>query len=242
MSYFQNFPLVNYKFGSETYDTEFQDLNAYVDIVDLVKDNIAFYQKYYIKDGDRPDNVSYELYGNTKYYWTFYLMNDNIREMGWPLDRVKLDAKLSSDFPNTVVTVREDLTGKFKVGSVVTGSTSNESGTILKRNLELGQIFIEGTKDFAQGEVFTTIEDGELKSITTQSSIAEKLAVHHYENADGEYVDIDPLTGPGNLITSKTYYDYYNDLNEANRLIKIIKPTSIDQIFYEFQNVMRRGR
>lgn len=241
MSYFQNFPLVNYKFGNETYNTEFQDINAYVDIVDLVKDDIAFYQKYYIKDGDRPDNVSYELYGNVKYYWTFYLMNDNIREMGWPLDRIKLDAKLNSDFPNTVVTVREDLTGKFKKGTVVTGSSSNESGTILKRNLELGQIVIEGSKQFTNGEILTAIEDGELKSIQTQSSIAEKYSIHHYENADGEYVDIDPLVGPGNLITSKTYYDYYNNKNEQNRFIKVIKPTSIEQIFYEFQNTLRRG-
>ena len=54
----------------------FQNLTAYVDIVDRLKDNIAFYEYYYIIEGDRPDQVSMQLYGTTNAYWTFFIFNN----------------------------------------------------------------------------------------------------------------------------------------------------------------------
>ena len=46
MSYFENFPLVNYRFGTQSDPTVYQNLGAYVDLLDLAKDDGAFYTYY----------------------------------------------------------------------------------------------------------------------------------------------------------------------------------------------------
>ena len=76
MAFFRNFPFVNYRFGDEIDPAVFQNLTAYIDIIDQFKDDLNFYETYYIKDGLRPDALSYELYGTSDYYWMFYLLND----------------------------------------------------------------------------------------------------------------------------------------------------------------------
>ena len=90
MSFFQNFPLQRYKFGSEVEDTLIQNLTAYVDIIDNIKNNISFYNKIELRDGTRADQLSQQLYGNPNYYWTFYLMNDHVKKYGWPLSLLSL--------------------------------------------------------------------------------------------------------------------------------------------------------
>ena len=73
MEYFKSFNDIPYRFGQEESTVFIQDLTSYVDIIDQVKDDIATYQKGYIREGQRPDQLSFELYGTTIYHWTFYL-------------------------------------------------------------------------------------------------------------------------------------------------------------------------
>ena len=79
MSFFSNFPIVNYKFGNEVSDTIFQNLTVYVDLIDQIIDNASLYTKYTIQDGERPDSLSYKLYDTVDHYWTFYLLNKKLR-------------------------------------------------------------------------------------------------------------------------------------------------------------------
>ena len=73
MSYFYNFPSTFYRYGTEKTPNFVQNLAAYVQVIDDVRDNVAFYTKYNILDGDRPDQVSKKLYGTTDYYFTFFI-------------------------------------------------------------------------------------------------------------------------------------------------------------------------
>ena len=91
--YFSNTTLKNYRFGNNEQPVGFQDLTSYVGVVDRLKDNLHFYEQYYILDGDRPDQLSFKLYGESDHYWMFYLLNDHIRERGWPLSENRLVEK-----------------------------------------------------------------------------------------------------------------------------------------------------
>ena len=75
MSFFRNFPVVNYRFGDEVNTNLFQNLSAYIDMIDQISDDVAFYEKYTIMDGERPDVLSYKLYGTIDFYWSFFLLN-----------------------------------------------------------------------------------------------------------------------------------------------------------------------
>ena len=82
MRYMQQLHAILYKFGNETKPVFFPELNAYVDILDQLKVDQSFYEDYTILSGDRPDIVSNKLYNNPDYYWTFYMLNDHLRESG----------------------------------------------------------------------------------------------------------------------------------------------------------------
>jgi len=57
----------------------------------FAQDNL--YDKYYIKNGQRPDQVSRELYGNSEYYWIILQVNEIIDVYNqWPLSSYELDA------------------------------------------------------------------------------------------------------------------------------------------------------
>ena len=78
--------------------------------------------------------------------WRRMQLNDDLREQGWPLTRPELEAYTKKIFPNTVINTRDKITDKFKVGQVVTGNTSGASGTIIRRNLNFGQIVVNRCK------------------------------------------------------------------------------------------------
>lgn len=235
MAYFKNFPTAFYRFGDEATINRSIDISAYVDVVDQVKSNSAFYQKYYINEGDRPDVVSYKLYGTTRYYWTFFMMNDAIRLQGWPITSQQVLLKAHADYPNTVLTTRNNLTGIFKVGSTVMGQTSGATGTVLRRNLDLGQLFISTSDTFSSSEV---IVEGD-NSVNTVGASVEYNAVHHYENSDGETVDINPYAAPSVLYTAVTFYDRLIKANDDLKSIAVIRPENVNQINTAYQEALR---
>ena len=143
MSYFENFPKVFYKFGEEADPTIFQNIGTAVDVVDQIKDNAAFYQTHNILDGERPDQVSQELYNRPDLHWTFPLMNDDIRIQGWPLSYSDLVEKAKEDYPNVTINTRSDISSTLASGSIIEGATSGTRAKIIKKRLDLGQIIVE---------------------------------------------------------------------------------------------------
>ena len=238
-NYFTNFKTVDYAFGDDfakkggaklTLEL-FQDITSYVDFIDELKDLAPYYQTYYVLDNDRPDQVSYKIYGTTDYHWTFYLMNDNIRRQGWPLSMRALDEKVKRDFPHKFVRSRADLTGIMIPGQRAFASNSAAGGTILRRNLDLGEIIIQSERDFTPPEQLTnTAYSGVTSSVTVFGTGDEHLATHHYEDGNGERVDIDPREEVGAQIVRITNYDYYIRENDKLKEINVIRPDAIQSI------------
>ena len=55
-------------------------------IKNVVLDDIIRYFPYSIKENQRPDHVSDEVYGDVKYTWLIFLINDIVDPIyGWPL-------------------------------------------------------------------------------------------------------------------------------------------------------------
>jgi hypothetical protein len=103
-NYFKNFPKVNYRFGNNESPVEFQNISAYIDIIDQVKEYGIFYESYNIQNGQRPDQISFELYDTPNYYWTFYLLNDSLRTGGWPISDASVYLKGKEYYPNMAFT------------------------------------------------------------------------------------------------------------------------------------------
>ena len=239
-NFFRYFPGMDYKFGEETTNTRFQNISIYANVVDQVINNTTTYTEYYIKPGDRPDQVSQKLYKTPDYHWTFYLVNSDIRATGWPLDPRQLYDQAVDLYSTRVITTRTKLTDKFKVGQTITGNTSSATATIGKRNLDLGQLFLEDVSGtFVAGENITSVNDDEVaETIVATSFEYQYNAAHHYENAEGHIVDIDPEVGAGAQLTEVTWLDRLTDLNDAKRQMKIIKPSLVREVVRSFRDAV----
>lgn len=240
MSYFRYFPQSFYKFGEEQTTEIFPNISVYADILDEIRDNISFYDTYIIQENSRPDQVSYDLYGTPQYHWTFYLMNTKLREQGWPLSNKELIEKVQSDRELVVVTTRNSLNGVMLPYQIVRGSSSGTTGYVEYRNLDLGQLTIEVTEGttFVAGETITSDTVDGLQLITAASVSPEYLAAHHYEDANGVTVDIDPTVGPGALLTEVTHLDRYIRINDDLKSIKVIKPDVIRDVVKSFREAV----
>ena len=252
-NYFQNFPLVGYKFGNEPTFTPFQNISAYNHIIDEVIDDTSFYTTYTIEDGDRPDVLSYKLYGTVDYYWTFYFLNNDIRESGWPLSNLDVFEKAKTHYPHRVVTTKAglgqdgEIADIFLVGDRVRGvTTSTNTGVVVRRNLDLGQIVLTTTDNYRSERVHGTgelIEANEQTAARTLvfSDVEQFNAVHHYENSAGEPVDINPITQDTTGLIPITYLDRMIAKNDELKEIKAFKPGVVTQINAEWQKLLLRG-
>jgi hypothetical protein len=239
-NFFENFPLLGYKFGNEPLPSVFQNLTTYVAIVDDIKGNTDFYATGYIRDGERPDTLSYNIYGTTEYYWTFYFLNDDIRESGWPLTEAEILPRAKSDYPNYVFTTKGDITTRFLTGQTITGLSTGSTGTIIKKNLDLGQIVVRTNDTFNNTEqVYAADETGQVIRLT--QVVEQYNAVHHYEDADGNVVDINPYTfnSSASSLIPITNLDRMRLRNEELRTIEVFKPEVVTQIAAEFNKLLR---
>lgn len=76
MAFFQQFPTIEYDLQETNELSTRFDIFRHVDVVNAQIDDFTSYLYYEIKDGERPDIVSYKLYDTTDYYWTFFIIND----------------------------------------------------------------------------------------------------------------------------------------------------------------------
>lgn len=256
MRFFRSFPDVDYKFGEENISTPFTDLSRYADIIDQVKDDATVYQLYQINDGERPDIVSHKLYGNETYGWSFWLLNDNIKEQGWPLSYLDFREFLSIILPGDCLTINgisvhsksgitvHALTEQFPIGSSVFGSQSGAMGTVYMRNLNLGQLFLTKTNDsdFIAGEVINNTNVGTplYTAQITSASLAYNAA-HHYLDSNGVQSDIDPTTGivPAGY-TEVTHEEFLQQENDDLSKIKVIRPSLISRFASLYKETINR--
>ena len=236
MRYFKPFPLIEYKFGTDMDQDLIQNIALYSDVIDQTRNSTTTYEDYYIIADTRPDQVSFEIYDTPEYHWTFFLMNNKLRERGWPLSNNKMFEKAKALYPHRVLTTTTRIHNTFKIGQTVTGLTSGATGVVMHRVLDIGHIYLKNvTGTFAQSENITSVVSGVTETAVITASEVQYNAAHHYENADGEVVDIDPTVGPGALLTEVTWLDRLSKQNEELRQIRIIKPELVEVIVESYK-------
>ena len=188
MSYFKNFPLIKYRFGNEIEPVFIKDISVYVDLVDQLKDQVAYYANYTIVDGERPDTLAYKLYGDVSYYWTFFLLNPQLREQGWPLsvgDAYELSEKKYANYATQYDggPVFASPGGWYKNGT--------DSNTVLAEILPVGsEVTVQGTSlNYAQAEVVRrNLDIGQiiLKYLSGDESVMTDIRSITYIDTSGD--------------------------------------------------------
>ena len=188
--FFQNFPSVPYRFGDQELPVNFQNLSVYIDIFDQIREEQVFYQSYYIQNNQRPDQLSYEVYGTTDYYWTLFLNNEHLRINGWPLDNSELYGRAQKYYPNKVITTNGvsllstvgtrpiSASPNFEVGSWVHIPAGGIVAKILKVDQNLFALHLDSetittvgtTGGYSTGDVVNSISASEVSSLIADPS------------------------------------------------------------------------
>jgi hypothetical protein len=109
-----------------------------INVIDLFRrikfeDNISqnTYKKYYVKDNERPEQIAFNFYGDTKYYWIILLLN-NFSGNDWIMSNFEID-KMIYELPNAdQIKYYETIELKNTDGIVVV-----PSGLIVKENFKI---------------------------------------------------------------------------------------------------------
>jgi hypothetical protein len=72
-------------------------------------DSVTNYVYETIRDGERPDTLSFRLYGTANYYWTFFIVNESLRaglRDAWPASSRAFEKMLENEYdPFTVLNI-----------------------------------------------------------------------------------------------------------------------------------------
>ena len=94
--YFQQFPNIKYAFkidkSGKPIGCDIKDYFRRMTVRDDIYKFDTMYNDYEIKNYERPDQISFELYDDEQYYWTI-LQTNNITDYynQWPLDQVEFE-------------------------------------------------------------------------------------------------------------------------------------------------------
>lgn len=255
--FFRNFPKVDYDYFGNGVQTKVVDLFRFVKPIDKFKDELDTYSYYQIQEGDRPDVVSNLLYNTPEYYWTFFIINEQLRSgvSSWPLSSEEFEKFIVEEYNGVVITCRptyvydgdgllvsieNSLADRFEIGEPVIGFLSGATGVVHSRDASLQQLVIKDVQGvFQENEIIrgNYTED----SITTYQVIDWQLAPHHFEDVNGREVDNSLFISGGYphiQTVNITNREYENDLNEQRSKIRVVKPGKIFEFATAYQELI----
>jgi len=255
MSYFNNFTPIEYDFDGNGTNKTIKNLAQYSTIISKNLDNVTFYSYYNILDGERPDTVSQKLYGTAAYYWSFFIVNDQLQNYwnDWPKASEPLRNYVEKRFIGLAAIFESDITafGKFVVGGTVSGSLSNATGKIKAIFPTLCYIQIEQDKTSpanfrTAGESITltasnstlTADIARVGNTIACTSIVKAAYGPDHHIDDGTLERTRKRTAGTSPVT---HFEQENNTNITRSRIKVIKPEFIGEVVEAFEQAMRES-
>ena len=255
MAYFTNFESIDYDFDGSGINRTITNLAQYSTIITKNIDDVSFYSYYNILDGERPDTVSQKLYNTPEYYWTFFIINDNLQNYwhDWPKGSEELRSFAEAEYIGlaAIFDADEEAFGKFVVGGTVNGSLSNATGTVIAIYPTIGYIQIEQNKTSVanfrtEGESITltaanstkTEDIAKVGNTLTCTSIVKAAYAPNYHIDDGTGERTRRRTAGTSPVTN---FEEENEVNLVKSRIKVIKPAHIGKVVAFWEKVMRES-
>ena len=101
MSYFNKFPLMSYDIkGIKNYKL-LPDILRRVKLRATIKSGGMVFEKYDVKEGEKPEDVAYKWFGDAELHWVI-LMTNNVtdRYYDWPMNQAQFAEYLDDKYSN----------------------------------------------------------------------------------------------------------------------------------------------
>lgn len=240
--YFSMFPQANYDFSNGD-TTKIVNIFRQIRTVEPKFNEALVYQDYIVNE-QRPDQVSYELYGTPEYYWTFFIINEQLWKgyHSWPMTDKALQEFVISKYKDTYIHLYRDVTdpidynsiiNNFPIGTQLTGSTSGAIATVTNRLVDTNQITVAytTTTTFIQGEQI-------LPGILNKYTILDgQFGIHHFEDANGNIItNVEHIQSTD--IIPVTNMEFESRENENRKHIRVLRKQYIDEFILIFRRLI----
>ena len=101
MSYFSKFPLMAYDMKGDQNYKLLPDILRRVKLRTGIRTGSFLFDYYDVKDGERPEDIAFKLYGDAEYHWVV-LMTNNITDAyyDWPMSEQNFETFLQDKYTN----------------------------------------------------------------------------------------------------------------------------------------------
>lgn len=116
--YFEKFPKIEYG------DTIMPDISIRYKINTMVRDSVNTYELYRLSEDEKPEDVSYRVYGDVGYHWVILMMNDVSDPLGeWFRNDNEMDLFLDGKYDDPSGVHHYEDTDGYVISEYVNGST-----------------------------------------------------------------------------------------------------------------------
>lgn len=253
MALFKYFPTLDYEV-QENNIQKIVDIFRQVRPVSYLLDNVNAYEYYTVNDGDRPDIVSQELYDTVDYYWTFFLVNEQLREglSFWPKSYTELEDFINRKYPENVLAgFRQPSADRnntnviihhFSVGDEIFGRISGTRATISKIYPSLNQMVLtDQVGSFVQGEIISGVNGGDLisNSEVYWKHMLYADAPRYYLNQEDDVIDnVDMVESQNKIAVSNKEYE--QEINDELSRIRVIKKDFVEDFAIAYRELINQ--
>ncbi len=101
MTYFAQFPKLQYDIKADGNVNVVPDIFRRIKLKDKIRDNLVILDKYDLTDGEKPEDVSFKIYGSVDYYWVVLLINGIVdRYYDWPMGFQEFEEYVNDKYEN----------------------------------------------------------------------------------------------------------------------------------------------
>jgi hypothetical protein len=103
MSYFSKFPKITYDMKGDSVRKLLPDILRRVKLRTTIKSGGILFDKYDVKEGERPEDVAFKWFGDPELHWII-LMTNNVtdRYYDWPMNQVQFAEYLTDKYGTNV--------------------------------------------------------------------------------------------------------------------------------------------
>ena len=101
MSYFSKFPKITYDMKGDSVRKLLPDILRRVKLRTTIKSGGMLFDKYDVKEGERPEDVAFKWFGDPELHWII-LMTNNVtdRYYDWPMNQAQFAEYLDDKYSN----------------------------------------------------------------------------------------------------------------------------------------------
>lgn len=129
-TFFKEFPKVDLKYINDNgtpITLSYTDIYRFIDVSSFLNTDNGNYEIIQIEDGERPDILSQRLYDTPDFYWTFFIINENMKNgmSQWPMSTQTLDRHIKNKYANygvcTIIPIFDQYDNTKVVSNYVNG-------------------------------------------------------------------------------------------------------------------------